>query len=88
MKQAQHQCERCGRDDRPLETHHLHYRDEDDVSILYRESLSDLQVLCDECHRWTELLKIMKSRQPEIMMGEPDMDDWIHDPEEDDDIAA
>lgn len=38
------QCENCGNTKR-LQVHHLHYR------TLGRESVNDLKLLCDSCHK-------------------------------------
>lgn len=43
LNYAGHKCENCG-SKRNLECHHLTY------IRLYREKLSDLQILCDVCH--------------------------------------
>ena len=46
---ANYRCITC-RSDKRLEVHHLRYRDERGRSILWREKMSDLQVLCHSCH--------------------------------------
>lgn len=38
------QCENCG-NTKSLQVHHLHYR------TLGRESVNDLKLLCDSCHK-------------------------------------
>lgn len=47
LAEVQFRCEKCGISQwsKPLEVHHLTY------ITLGRERLSDLQVLCDDCHR-------------------------------------
>lgn len=45
LKDANYRCEKC-KFSVPLQVHHLHYH------TLYRESLSDLQALCNGCHRF------------------------------------
>lgn len=43
LNYAGHKCEKCGRRDR-LQCHHLNYE------RLGKERLSDLQILCTDCH--------------------------------------
>jgi 5-methylcytosine-specific restriction endonuclease McrA len=51
----QYRCENCRRIDynnlHNVDAHHLWYYDTYGVSILFRERLSDLQVLCRKCHQ-------------------------------------
>lgn len=70
---AQFRCECCGREDLPLDCHHLRYRDEDGASILGREAMQDLEVLCRHCHLMVEQVKLLKGLVPSIE-GEPDDD--------------
>lgn len=53
-------CERCGHDDRPLDTHHLSYARVGD------ELQEDLIVLCEPCHAEIHgvLLDVIQLRLP------------------------
>ena len=44
LSRANNKCALCGNKERPLEVHHNNYES------LWGELLSDLLVLCDECH--------------------------------------
>jgi len=79
---AQYRCERCGRSDRRLDCHHLRYRGKDGRSLRFREELSDLQVLCAECHMMLELIKRLSHQGPDF--GENEIEPWMFDYDEDD----
>lgn len=70
-RMAQYRCECCGREDRRLDCHHLRYRDEDGLSILGREAMQDLEVLCRPCHLGTELVTLLKAQTPEAFESPP-----------------
>ena len=48
--QVNGQCQECG-DKTGLQVHHVRYKDNNGNSVLYRERMRDLIVLCDTCHK-------------------------------------
>ena len=53
---AEHQCEKCGKINVPLQVHHKHYK------TLYNERLEDVEVLCKPCHQSAHI-KIKKEKE-------------------------
>ena len=56
MKRADYECEVCGVSNKPLQTHHLHYRN------IFNERLEDLLCSCKSCHKYLDRIrKLMKA---------------------------
>jgi 5-methylcytosine-specific restriction endonuclease McrA len=50
LKQVGSKCQRCG-SKKKLNVHHLRYNDRNNHSVLFRERMRDLEVLCEICHQ-------------------------------------